>query len=157
MEKCKRGKKRQKIIAASWFPFPQYTWPLSRCIQNLKTFTLIEAEKSMTEIFIGEKKKNGEIIGMISRRRLILSYTIQQVIPNVCTKFQNLRFSSSWEIFDEKKVYTHTHTNSQTLLRKRQKLYTPIYFVYRGYNNKQQHVHSLLHNTTSHTQHLYQI
>ena len=49
-------------------------------------------------------------MGIISRRRLILSYTIQQVIPNFCTKFQNPRFSSSWEIFDEK-VYTHTHTN----------------------------------------------
>ena len=31
---------------------------------------------------------------------LILSYTIQLVIPNVCTKFQNLRCSSSWEIVD---------------------------------------------------------
>ena len=30
----------------------------------------------------------------------ILSYTIQQVIPNVCTKFQNPRCSSSREIFD---------------------------------------------------------
>ena len=51
---------------------------------------------------------------MISRRRLILSYTIQQVIPNICTKFQNPRFSSSWEIFDTKKVYTHTHTHTHT-------------------------------------------
>ena len=31
---------------------------------------------------------------------LILFYTIQQVIPNICTKFQNPRHSSSWEIFD---------------------------------------------------------
>ena len=30
----------------------------------------------------------------------ILFYTIQQVIPNICTKFQNPRRSSSWEIFD---------------------------------------------------------
>ena len=37
---------------------------------------------------------------MISRRRLILFHTIQQVIPNICTKFQNPRRSSSWEIFD---------------------------------------------------------
>ena len=33
-------------------------------------------------------------------RMLNLSYTIQVVIPNVCTKFQNPRCSSSWVIFD---------------------------------------------------------
>ena len=31
---------------------------------------------------------------------LILFYTIQQVILNICIKFQNPRCSSSWEIFD---------------------------------------------------------
>ena len=31
---------------------------------------------------------------------LILFYTIQQVKPKICTKFQNPRRSSSWEIFD---------------------------------------------------------
>ena len=35
--------------------------------------------------------------GMISSSMLILSDTIQQVIPNICTKFQNPRHSSSWE------------------------------------------------------------
>ena len=64
------------------------------CIQNLKTLALIDAEKSVTEIFIGEKE-NGQIKGMIHMRRLILSYTIQQVIPNICTIFQNPRFSNS--------------------------------------------------------------
>ena len=98
MEKSKNGKKKAKLISASWFSFPQYTWALSRCIQNLKTLALIEVEKSVTEIFIGEKEK-GQIMGMISRRRLILFYTIQQVIPNICTKFQNPRHSSSWEIW----------------------------------------------------------
>ena len=52
-------------------------------------------------------------MGMISRRRLILSYTIQQVIPNICTKFQNPRFCSYWEIFDKKK-FTHKPTNIVT-------------------------------------------
>ena len=37
---------------------------------------------------------------MISSSMLILFYTKQQVIPNICTKFQNPRRSSSWEIFD---------------------------------------------------------
>ena len=78
---------------------------------------------------------------MISRRRLSLSYTIQQVISNICTKFQSPRFSSSWEIFDEKKnlhtnIHTHTHTHTHTHCYWKDKNYIPsIYFVYRGYNN----------------------
>ena len=80
------GKRRQKLITESWFSFPQYTWPLSRCIQNLKTLAVTGAENSVTKSFIGEKEK--------------------------------------W-------------TNKG--------------------NDKQQHADSLLHNTASHTQHLYQI
>ena len=45
--------------------------------------------------------KNGQIKRMISRRMLILSYTIPQVNPNVCTNFLNPRSYSSWEIFDK--------------------------------------------------------
>ena len=37
---------------------------------------------------------------MISNSMLILFYTIQQAIPNICTKFLNPRRSSSSEIFD---------------------------------------------------------
>ena len=37
---------------------------------------------------------------MISSSRLILFYTVQQIIPNIWTKCQNPRHSSSWEIFD---------------------------------------------------------
>ena len=55
--KKEKWKRRQKLISASWFAFPQYTWPLSRCIQKLQTLALIEAEKSVTEIFIWEKEK----------------------------------------------------------------------------------------------------
>ena len=85
-EKKKKWKRRQKLITESWFSFPQYTWHLLRCIQNLKTLAVIGAENSVTKKFIGEKEK--------------------------------------W-------------TNKG--------------------NNMQQHTDSLLHNTTSHTQHLYQI
>ena len=52
-----KWKKRQKLITASWFSFPQYTWPFSRCIQNWR-LALIGAENSMTEIFIGQKEKS---------------------------------------------------------------------------------------------------
>ena len=47
-----------------------------------------------------ERKKNGQIKGLMSHMWLILYYTIQPVIP-VCTKFQNPRSNSSREIFDE--------------------------------------------------------
>ena len=56
MEK-KNGKRTQKLISASCFSFPQYTWPCSRCIQNLKTLALIETVNSVTEMFIGGKEK----------------------------------------------------------------------------------------------------
>ena len=95
--KRKNGKRRQQLITESWFSFSQYTWPLSRCIQILKTMAVIGAENSVTKSFIGEK--NGQIKGMISSSMLILFLTIQQVIPNICTKFQNPRRSSSWQIF----------------------------------------------------------
>ena len=78
-----------------------------------------------------ERKKNGQIKGMISSRRLILSDTVQQGIPNICTKFQNPRFSSSWEIFDENKVYTQTHKHCYW---KDKNYIPPIYFVYWAYN-----------------------
>ena len=35
-------------------------WPLSRCIRNLKSLALIEAEKSVTENLFGEKEKMDE-------------------------------------------------------------------------------------------------
>ena len=113
------GKRRQKLISAPWFSFPQHSCPLSRCIQNLKTLALIEAEKSVTEIFIGEKEKwtnngNEKQEAADSLLHNTTSYT---------QHLYNPRFSSSWENFDEKKVYTQTHT--PTLLLKRQKLYTP--------------------------------
>ena len=55
--KMEKWKKKTKLITESWFSFSQYTWPLSRCIQNLKTMAVIGAENSVTESFIGEKEK----------------------------------------------------------------------------------------------------
>ena len=76
-----------------------------------------------------KEKREWQIKGMISRRRLILSYTIQQVIPNICTKFQNPRFSSSCKIFDEKKKFTHTHAN---IVTEKTKTIYPLYTSYTG-------------------------
>ena len=73
--------------------------------------------------------------GMIGRRRLILSYTIQQVIPNICTNFQNPRFSSSREIFDVKQKFIHTHTHANIVTEKTKTIYPLILrILYRGYN-----------------------
>ena len=52
------------------------------------------AEKSLTKNFIGEKE-TWTNKGNDKHEDAYLSYTIQQVIPNVCTKFQNPRWSSS--------------------------------------------------------------
>ena len=56
-ETWQNGKRRQIFITESWFSFPQYTWPLSRCIQKLKTLAINGAENSVTKSFIGEKEK----------------------------------------------------------------------------------------------------
>ena len=57
MEKRKNASRRIKLLSASWFSFSLYTWPLSRCIQNLKTLALMGIEKSVRENLIGEKEK----------------------------------------------------------------------------------------------------
>ena len=48
-----------------------------------------------------ERNKNGQIKGLNSHMWLILLYTVQPVMHDVCIKFQNPRSSSSCEIFDE--------------------------------------------------------
>ena len=64
------------------------------CIQNLKTLALIEAKKFVTENLFGDKEKWTNK-GNDKKQHADLFYTIQQVIPNICTKFQNPRRSSS--------------------------------------------------------------
>ena len=84
--------------------FSQYNKLYPTFVPNFKILGSVVPEKSLTkkkvytqtcthtnivtEIFIGEKEKwiNEE---NDKRRRLILSYTMQQDIPNICTKFQN--------------------------------------------------------------------
>ena len=83
----------------------------------------------MIEIFL-ERKKNGQIQELISNMWLILCYTVQLVIPNVCTKFQNPKSSSFREIFDRKKL-TNTHTHTQTQTEKAKTIY-PLYTSYAG-------------------------
>ena len=74
-----------------------------------------------------ERKKNGQIKGLISNMWLILCYTVQLVITKLCTKFQDPRSSSSCKIFDRKKVYTHTNTRTE-----KAKTIYPLYTSYTG-------------------------
>ena len=74
-----------------------------------------------------ERQKNVQIHELISNMWLILCYTVQLVITKLCTKFQDPRSSSSWEIFDGKiSLQTQTDGKSKNYI-------PPIYFVYRGY------------------------
>ena len=83
-----------------------------------------------------ERKKTGQIKRMISRRRLIFFYTIQLVIPKICTKFRNPRCSSSCENLS----HTHARTHARTHCCGKDKKYIPptsyiggitIYFILR--------------------------
>ena len=65
-------------------------------------------------------------------RLLILSYTKQLVIPNVCSKFQNPSCSSSWEIFDkifigEKEKWTNKGSDKLILSHSLQVVPSNIY------------------------------
>ena len=53
--------------------------------------------------------------------------SLQSFVPNFKIQFQVVPEKSLTE-----KQFTHTHTDTQTLLQKRQKLYTPLYTSYTG-------------------------
>ena len=56
MNKVKKEGKTNLTTLFFFLSFPQYIWPLSRCIRNMKTQAVIGAE-SLTEDLIGEKEK----------------------------------------------------------------------------------------------------
>ena len=89
-------------------------------VPNFKILGQVVAEKSLTKKFFGKKEK-------WTNKGTDKPYTVQLVIPNVCTKFQNPKHSSSWEIFDEKKVYTQTNTHTE-----KAKTIYPLYTSYTG-------------------------
>ena len=87
--------------------------------------------------FIAEKEKWTNK-GNDKHENADLSNIIQQILLNVCMKLQNPRCSSSWEIFDKNFIKEKEKwTNKE--------------------NDKHKDADSLLHNTSSHTQCLYQI
>ena len=89
-----KWKKKAKINLSILIFFPTIY------LATLKVYTKFEdfgsyRSREMCDRNFYWRKKNGQIMRMICRRRLILFYTIQQVVPNICTKFQNPGFSSS--------------------------------------------------------------
>ena len=67
---------------------------------SVKTLALIDAELIRLNILL-ERKKNRQLRGLIRNMWLILIYTVQLVVPNVCTKFPKPWLCISCEIFDE--------------------------------------------------------
>ena len=62
---------------------------------------------------------------------LLFCYTIQLITIKLCTKFQNPKSSSCWEIFDRKKsLQTDRQTDKQTsIVTEKAKTIYPLYFI----------------------------
>ena len=60
-----------------------------------------------------ENKKIGQILGRISRRRLVCNPTIQHVIINLYTKYDFSTLQDCGEIFDEKVLRNYGRTEGQ--------------------------------------------
>ena len=93
-----KRKKKAKINFSILFFFPTIF------LATLKVYTKFEDSGShrgweICDRNLDWRERNKDKKGIINRRKLFLSYTIQ-VIPIICTKFQNPRRSSSWEISD---------------------------------------------------------
>ena len=116
-EKRQNAKRRQILIKASWFSFPQYIWPLSSCIQNLKTLALIGAEISVTEIFIGEREK---WTNKGNDKQEEADSLLHNTTSHTQHLYQNFKILSavvpekSLTKKKKKEVYTHTNTHTHT-------------------------------------------
>ena len=60
-----------------------------------------------------ERKKNGQIQGRISGRRLLCNATIQHVIINLYTKYDFSSLQGCVEIFDEKVLRNYGSTDGR--------------------------------------------
>ena len=104
------------------------------CTQNLKTLASVGAEKSATEIFIGEKEK-GTNKGIDKQ---YVSVFVAQYNSSLSSFVPNFRILS--QVVAEKslteKKFTNKQTNRQTDKHSYRKAKTtyPLYTSYRGYN-----------------------
>ena len=99
-KKRKNEKKRQNECQPLVFPSHKI-FCHSQCVYKIWRLWLSWEPRNT---WYGEKEKWTNKVKHM-QRRLILFYTIQQVMSNSCTKFQILRCSS----FEKKSLHTHTH------------------------------------------------
>ena len=111
-----------------------YTWPPSRCIQNLKTLAYIGFEKSVTEIFVREKEKWKN--KLTSNEYAADSFLDNLSYPTFVPNFIILRQVVAEKCLTEKGY----QTDRQTSLQKKQKLYTCT--TYRPTSYKYIHIFS---------------
>ena len=90
-----KWKKKARINLSIWIFFPTIYLAALNVSTKFEDFGSHRSGKTLLQKFLLERMKNKQMKGMISGRRLILSYTIQNIRPNICTKFQNPRFGSS--------------------------------------------------------------
>ena len=105
---------------------------------NLKTLALKGAEKSVTEISIGEKEKwtmkNKKNKATDKQYMASFCNTLQLITIKLCTKFQCPKSSSCWNLWQKKK-FTEQQTDWQThIITEKAKSIYPLYTSYRGYN-----------------------
>ena len=138
IEKRKKGKKKSKEISALWFSFTQDTSIVCRCIQNFKTLALLVAEKSVMKSFIGENEKMTNK-GNDKHKALWISRTRYKKLHPVFIR----NFKIIGTVVPEKSL-------TKNFIREKEK------WTSKG-NDENKYSHSVLNNTTSHTQCLYQI
>ena len=80
----KKEKKAKINLSNLDFVFSEhYIWLFSSCIQNLKTLSKKEAEKSVKEIFVREKEK-------WTNKRTDLQYVADSLIHSITVHYQAL-------------------------------------------------------------------
>ena len=127
-KKWKIQKKRAKSGLASLFSFTQYTLPTWRCTQNLKTLAPTGAEKSVTEISIGEKEKwNNKGTDKQYMAVFVTQYnsSLSSFVPNFRILIQVVAEKS----LTEKSLHKQTDKHNY---RKGKNYIPPIYFLLGG-------------------------
>ena len=89
----KNLKKEGKMRISIFIPIYTVHFAFLKVYKKFETLAPIGAEKSVTEISIGEKE-NEQIKGLLSNMWLFVCYTIQLITLKLCTKFQNPNPSS---------------------------------------------------------------
>ena len=111
--KKEKWKKKAKIKSQNLSFLSHNILGPSQGVYKIWRLAVIRAENSVMKSFIGEKEK-------WTNKGNDKQQHADCLLHNTTTHTQHLyqisypMFSSSWEIFDEKKKFTHIHTHTQT-------------------------------------------